>query len=118
MNRSSLVMTLERSLEFLRIDGPFLMSGEDRDSFVQKTQVILQKALQPGEALYIGILGGTGVGKSTLINALARKEISERSDKRPFTDRAVIYRHKDTPRGLEKISPCYAKTMLFTIPRS
>lgn len=104
MNRSSLAMTLERSLEFLRIDGLLLISGDPRDSFVQKAQVLLQKALQPGETLYVGILGGTGVGKSTLINALARQEISERSDKRPFTDRAVVYRHKDTPRGLEAIS--------------
>jgi hypothetical protein len=105
VNRSSLALTLERYLEFLRTDGLFLMSGEARDSFVQRTQILLQKAGQPGEALYVGILGGTGVGKSTLINALARNKISDSSDKRPFTDHAVVYRHKDTPRGLEKISP-------------
>jgi GTP-binding protein EngB required for normal cell division len=104
VNRSSLALTLERSLEFLRTDGLYLMSGEARDSLVQRTQILLQKASQPGEALYVGILGGTGVGKSTLINALARNEISDSSDRRPFTDLAVVYRHRDTPRGLEKIS--------------
>lgn len=104
MNRSSLALNLERSLEFLWTDGPFLMSDEVRDSFVQRTQILLQKANQPGEVLYVGILGGTGVGKSTLINALAGNEISDSSDKRPFTDHAVVYRHRDTPRGLEKIS--------------
>ncbi|MGO9571109.1 MAG: GTPase [Desulfomonilaceae bacterium] len=104
MNRSSLALTLERSLEFLQTDGLFLMSGEARDSFVQKTQVLLRKARQQGEVLYVGILGGTGVGKSTLINALARDDISDSSDKRPFTDHAVVYRHRDTPRGLEEIS--------------
>jgi hypothetical protein len=104
VNRSSLALNLERSLEFLQTDGLFLMSGEARDSFLQETEILLEKANQPGEALYVGILGGTGVGKSTLINALAGNEISGSSDKRPFTDRAVVYRHKDTPRGLEKVS--------------
>jgi ribosome biogenesis GTPase A len=104
VNRSSLTMILERSLQFLQADGLFLISDEARDSFVQTAQALLQKAQKPGEVLYVGILGGTGVGKSTLINALAGKKISDPSDKRPFTDRAVLYRHKDTPRGLEKIS--------------
>lgn len=104
MNRSSLTMILERSLEFLRTDALFLMSDDARESFVQKAQVLLQNAHKPGEVLYVGILGGTGVGKSTLINALAGTKISDSSDKRPFTDRAVVYRHKDTPRGLERIS--------------
>jgi GTP-binding protein EngB required for normal cell division len=104
VNRSSLTMILERSLGFLRADGLFLISDETRDYFVDKAQVLLQKAQKPGEVLYVGILGGTGVGKSTLINALAGKKISDPSDKRPFTDRAVVYRYKDTPRGLEKIS--------------
>jgi GTP-binding protein EngB required for normal cell division len=105
VNRSSLTMILERTLEFLKTDGLFLLSDQACDSFVQEAEALLQKADKPGEALYVGILGGTGVGKSTLINALAGKKISDASDRRPFTDRAVLYRHKDTPRGLEKITP-------------
>ena len=54
MNRSSLALTLERVLEFLHGDGLFLMSSESRDSFAQKAQVLLRKAHQPGEALYVG----------------------------------------------------------------
>ena len=52
----------------------------------------------------MGILGGTGVGKSTLINALAESEISCPGDRRPFTDRAVLYRHKDARPDLEDLS--------------
>lgn len=45
--------------------------------------------------LVIGLLGGTGVGKSSLTNALAEREISRAGDRRPTTDRAVCYRHQD-----------------------
>ncbi len=49
------------------------------------------------DRLVVGIVGGTGVGKSTLINALAGAEISRSSDRRPTTDRVICYRHERTP---------------------
>ncbi|NMD35311.1 MAG: GTPase domain-containing protein [Planctomycetes bacterium] len=42
----------------------------------------------------IGIAGGTGVGKSTLINALAGAVITPASVARPTSDRVTIYRHE------------------------
>lgn len=57
------------------------------------------------DRLVVGIVGGTGVGKSTLINALAGREVSRSGDRRPTTDRVVVYRHERTalpdelPRG-------------------
>ncbi len=47
------------------------------------------------EALHIGLLGGTGVGKSTLMNALAGAEIASTSHRRPHTDRVLVYRHRN-----------------------
>ena len=47
--------------------------------------------------LIMGLLGGTGVGKSTLISALAGEEISKSSPVRPTTSRPVVYRHRDFP---------------------
>ena len=47
--------------------------------------------------LVMGLLGGTGVGKSTLISALAGEEISAASPVRPTTSRPVIYRHESFP---------------------
>ncbi|GAB4260608.1 MAG: hypothetical protein Kow0092_09570 [Deferrisomatales bacterium] len=47
--------------------------------------------------LVAAFLGGTGVGKSTLLNALAEREISRAGDRRPTTDRVVCYRHRDGP---------------------
>jgi len=40
-------------------------------------------------------LGGTGVGKSSLLNALARETIASSSFRRPHTERVLIYRHEE-----------------------
>lgn len=48
------------------------------------------------DAILIGLVGGTGVGKSTFINALAGQEVSRSSDRRPTTDRVIVYRHVST----------------------
>ena len=53
--------------------------------------------------LVLGLLGGTGVGKSTLISALAGEPISASSPVRPTTSRPVVYRHQDFP-ALTRIS--------------
>ncbi len=55
--------------------------------------------------LVLGLLGGTGVGKSTLISALAGREISPASPVRPTTSRPVVYRHQSFPplAGLDAI---------------
>jgi len=95
---------LEQTSRFLEDEGAVLLPEGERQSYMGRVKEILEKARRPGEVLYVGIMGGTGVGKSTLIDALAREEISAISEKRPFTDHAVVYRHRDTPRGLEKIT--------------
>jgi hypothetical protein len=102
VNRSSIAHSLERVVEFLEENAAFLLPAETRQSLSERALALLEKARCPGELLYVGILGGTGVGKSSLINALARKEISTPSDRRPFTDRAVVYRHRTVPSALDK----------------
>jgi GTP-binding protein EngB required for normal cell division len=47
-------------------------------------------------SLVVGLLGGTGVGKSSIMNALAGLEIAEISHRRPHTDSILIYRHIKT----------------------
>jgi hypothetical protein len=43
--------------------------------------------------LTIGLLGGTGVGKSSIMNALAGSEVASTSHRRPHTDQVLVYRH-------------------------
>jgi GTP-binding protein EngB required for normal cell division len=104
MNRTSILDALEHITRFLSEDGAILIEPLTREALLEKAEKLREKAKKPGESLYVGILGGTGVGKSTLINALAGKQISQSSDRRPYTDRAVIYRHRDTARGLDEIT--------------
>ena len=50
-----------------------------------------------GCVITIGILGGTGVGKSTIMNALAGEVVSLASHRRPYTSELIIYAHEETP---------------------
>ncbi|CAN2049371.1 putative GTP-binding protein [Candidatus Magnetomoraceae bacterium gMMP-1] len=70
----------------------------------EKVKKELEKAAQM--PLKIGLAGGTGVGKSTIINFLAGQNISEASHRRPHTDRIVIYHH-------ENIEPVFHKDYAF-----
>ncbi|MBW2068526.1 MAG: 50S ribosome-binding GTPase [Deltaproteobacteria bacterium] len=46
------------------------------------------------QVITVGLLGGTGVGKSTIINALAGEEISTASHRRPHTEKILMYHHE------------------------
>ncbi len=72
-----------------------LVGAEDIQA-TEKSLVDIERRLDDcGGPLHVGLLGGTGVGKSSLINALAGSEVSTASDRRPHTDRIVVYRHRE-----------------------
>ena len=74
----------------------FIGPGEREEALRAWTAIRdLERSLD--DRLSVGLVGGTGVGKSTLINALAGEEISRSGDRRPTTDRVVAYRHRATP---------------------
>lgn len=86
---------LEQILQLLRKGGLFSLSTEKREALEGEAAELVQK-LDHMEARYliIGLVGGTGVGKSTLMNALAGAPIASTSHRRPHTDRVLIYRHE------------------------
>jgi hypothetical protein len=59
---------------------------------VERTQIDLQRE-KP--VLRIMFLGGTGVGKSTLLNAIAGSDIAPVSPERPTTRRPVVYCYRN-----------------------
>lgn len=99
---STLTKSIERLIEFLDAEGPDLLGAPENKEFKDQALDLLFKAKLTRFTITIGLVGGTGVGKSTLINALAQKQISLASDKRPYTDRAVVYRHQDTTTSFDR----------------
>ena len=87
---------LEQTLDLLRKGGLFSLSPNKRQTMETEAEKLIGK-LSAMEARYltIGLVGGTGVGKSTLMNALAGEAIASTSHRRPHTDRVLIYRHAE-----------------------
>jgi GTPase Era involved in 16S rRNA processing len=85
---------LNRIRDLLDQGSFFSVTAEERQSLRGEVQSLATKvaAIEDG-FLTIGLLGGTGVGKSTLMNALAGSRIASTSHRRPHTDEVLIYRH-------------------------
>ena len=85
-----------------------VMSSVDRRDLQDRAVALSQRlASAESEPLTIGLLGGTGVGKSTLLNAFAGSTISDASHRRPWTDHILIYKHEEAkglpPEKLDRI---------------
>jgi len=87
---------LEQVLHLLQDPSMLALSPQEGTALREQAVHLSQKlAKAESEPLTIGLLGGTGVGKSTLLNALAGSEISAASHRRPWTDHILVYRHKE-----------------------
>jgi len=74
------------------------LTGERRLALQERAATLRRRlAGIEGNFLMVGLLGGTGVGKSALMNALAGTDIASSSHRRPHTDRVLIYRHTAAP---------------------
>ncbi len=62
-----------------------------------------RSSLLPDDLLTVGIVGGTGVGKSTLINSLAGEMVSLASHRRPTTKGIIPYVHEDRVEVIHRI---------------
>ncbi len=54
----------------------------------------------PGDAFVLALAGGTGSGKSSLLNALAGREVASVSPIRPHTDAPLVWMPPDAPADL------------------
>lgn len=64
-----------------------------------------------GAPAVVVLYGGTGVGKSTILNTLAGKPVTETSVRRPCTTEPLLYHHRSATAALEgpDFLPAYAK---------
>lgn len=65
--------------------------GIDTAAAAAVRETARERARFAGDAYVLALVGGTGVGKSTLLNALAGAEVSPASARRPTTSEAVAW---------------------------
>jgi len=90
---------------FLTHGSFFALTPEEREGLLASSRKLLDRLnTLSDQVLVAGLLGGTGVGKSTVMNALAGAEIASTSHRRPNTDRVLLYRHEavEPPQSLPK----------------
>src|SRR5262245_41093790 len=97
-SRPAVEAALERLLETIKTPRALVLQAQDR---VVLEQAVVRARAQlfgsPEAVLTVVLAGGTGAGKSALINALAGAAIAETSLLRPTTTRPCIYHHRDVP---------------------
>jgi GTP-binding protein EngB required for normal cell division len=95
---SRLKQELERFRALLEQDTLLSLAESDRRHLLEEASTLGERlASVEASFLLVGLLGGTGVGKSTIMNALAGETISSVSRQRPHTDHVIVYRHEDAP---------------------
>jgi hypothetical protein len=99
-SRQAVEAALERLLATLNKPRALWLRPDDRvvlEQAVARARVQLLDAPEP--VLMVALAGGTGAGKSALINALAGAVIAETSPLRPTTTKLCVYHHRDVAAG-------------------
>ncbi len=100
LSRQAVETALAHLLETLKTPRALLLQAEDQvalEQAVARTRAQLLGTPEP--VLTVALAGGTGAGKSTLINALAGAAIAETSPRRPTTTKLHVYHHRDVASG-------------------
>jgi hypothetical protein len=91
----ALLEDLSKFQDLLQEGTMLSFSADEREALLAESRRHLLRLENLGEgSLTIGLLGGTGVGKSSIMNALAGSEIASTSYRRPHTEQVLIYRHE------------------------
>lgn len=82
------VSELERLAAY---EGRWRALREERPLLEARIEELREREARPANCLLVALIGGTGVGKSTLLNALAGDAIAEVSRQRPCTSAPTAY---------------------------
>ena len=89
---------LNRIQVLIHEDAFLSLSREEKERLSGDSQELVRKLGHVAESSLVGgLLGGTGVGKSSLMNALACSPIAATSHRRPHTEQVLIYHHAAVP---------------------
>lgn len=87
---------LQEILNLIQELPEWVCSHEEKENFRKRARSLESKIEElASSVLTIGLLGGTGVGKSTIINALAGEVISLASHRRPYTEEIILHAHEE-----------------------
>lgn len=85
---NELLQTLEAAGKY---DGPWEPLRREADLVRARLDELRQREVRLDDLLVVALVGGSGVGKSTLLNALAGDELAKTSEYRPCTSIPTIY---------------------------
>lgn len=100
LTKKSIVRALDRLSERIRSPRVLAISPDERARLESAVERARGQWLGPSEpVLTVALAGGTGAGKSTLINAIAGTVIAEASEIRPTTRHLQAYHHHEDSLG-------------------
>ena len=87
----SFVNILDELDAIAEYDGPWLRLRHERKLLRTRLKELREREARLEDVLVIALVGGSGVGKSTLLNALAGDQLAKTSELRPCTSYPTVY---------------------------
>lgn len=101
--QDSLTSIIDRLAGLAAYDGPWTPLLREAPRLRARVEELRQRAERIDDVLVVALVGGSGVGKSTLLNAIAGDQLAETSEFRPCTAAPTVY----APPGSQPIVPAW-----------